>query len=257
MLKTMCCALLLTPALVHATEHCSFQAPRTAAIDLNGVRTIVINVGYHDLHLVGSQTGAVKVEGRACASSATLLGSLQLTQRREGDRLILTEANDNNSWNSFGFFHEHYAYLDLHINVPANLPVELEVGSGDADVVGVSRLNANTHSGDLHVHGVNGRFDANVGSGDVDAADIGEIHVGSVGSGDFKADRVRGDVQIGSIGSGDATLHTVGGSVDVGSVGSGDLRVNGVTRDLHVHSVGSGDVVHTGIAGRVDVPKQD
>jgi hypothetical protein len=30
-----------------------------------------------------------------------------------------------------------------------------------------------------------------------------------------------------------------------------------VTRDLHVHSVGSGDVVHTGIAGRVDVPKQD
>jgi DUF4097 and DUF4098 domain-containing protein YvlB len=256
MWKILCCTLLLTPAFAHAADHCSFQAPRNAAIDLNGVHTIVIDIGHHNLHLVGSQTGNVKIEGRACASSAKLLGDLQLNQRREGDRLILTASN-NPTLNSFSFFAEHYAYLDLHINVPSNLPINLDVGSGDADVVGVSRLSANTHSGDLHVHSVNGRFDANVGSGDVDAADVGEIHVGSVGSGDFKADRVRGDVQIGSIGSGDATLHTVDGSVDVGSVGSGDLKVNGVTHDLRVHSVGSGDVEHAGIAGRVDVPKED
>jgi len=257
MLKTLLCTLLLTPMLAHAAEHCSFQAPRNTAIDLSGVHTIVINVGYHYLHLVGSPTSNVKVEGRACASAANLLGGLQLTQRRDGDRLILTEANGTNTWNSFSIFGSHYAYLDLNINVPANLPIEVDVGSGDADVVGVSRLSANTHSGDLHVHSVSGRFDANVGSGDVDAADVGEVHVGSVGSGDFKADRVHGNVQIASIGSGDATLHTVDGSVDVGSVGSGDLRVNGVTHDLHVHSVGSGDVEHNGVVGHVDVPKQD
>ena len=256
MWKLLACSLLLTPALAHAADECKFQSPRNGTLDLAGVRTIQIDIGRHNLHLVGSQSGNVKIAGRACASSASMLAALRFTQRREGDRLILTAINnDSKTRNIFSMF--DYAYLDLRVDVPNNLPIELGVGSGDADVVGVSQLKSSTGSGDLHVHGVNGRFDASVGSGDVDAADVGEIHVGAIGSGDFKADRVRGDVRIASIGSGDATLRTIGGSVDVGTVGSGGLSVDGVSHDLHVHSVGSGDVEHKGVAGRVDVPKDD
>jgi hypothetical protein len=255
MWKLLACSLLLTPALAHAADECTFQAPRVGTLDLAGVHTIQLDIGRHNLHLIGSQTGNVKIAGRACASSAAMLPSLRFTQRREGDRLILTATNDSRTRTIFGMF--SYAFLNLRVEVPNNLPIELSVGSGDADVVGVSQLKASTGSGDLHVHGVNGRFDASVGSGDIDAADVGEVQVGAIGSGDFKADRVRGDVRIASIGSGDATLRAIGGSVDVGTVGSGDLRVDGVSHDLHVRSVGSGEVEHKGVAGRVDVPKDD
>jgi DUF4097 and DUF4098 domain-containing protein YvlB len=257
MWKLLTCALLLTPSLAHAADECKFQAPRNAALNLAGVRTLVIGLGQHTLHLNGTPGSTAQLSGRACASSQDRLNELRVTQRREGDRLILTAESVSSNWSFSLFGASHYAYLDLHVNVPANLPVELAVGSGDADVVGVARLSGHTGSGDLHVHGISGRFDAQVGSGDIEANGVGEIHVASVGSGDFKASDVHGDVQIGSIGSGSADLTKVGGNVVVDTIGSGDLSVDGVAHDLHVRKVGSGDVSHNAVAGRVDIPRED
>ena len=257
MLKLLTCALLLTPAFAHAGDECKFKAPRNAAIDLAGVHTLVIDLGQHNLHLNGTPASTARLSGRACASSQDRLNQLRVTQRREGDRLILTAESVSSNWSINLFGVSRYAYLDLRLDIPANLPVELAVGSGDADVVGIARLSSRTGSGDLHVHGISGRFDAQVGSGDIEADGIGEIHVASVGSGDFKAHDVRGDVQIGSIGSGSAGLRKVGGNVVVDSIGSGDLSVDGIAHDLHVRKVGSGDVNHNAVAGRVDIPRED
>ncbi len=256
MWKLLACALLFTPVLAHADE-CRFQAPRNAPLDLAGVHTLVVDLGHHTLHLNGTATNAAQVHGRACASSQDRLTELQITQHREGDRLILTAENTSSSWTLNLFGASHYAYLDLQVEVPANLAVELNIGSGDAHVANVAQLIAGVGSGDLHVNGVRSRFDAHVGSGDIKAEDVGETHVASIGSGDFTVNRVRGDLSIGSIGSGDADLRAVGGTVDVKSIGSGDLRVNGVARDLHVAHVGSGEVEHVAVAGKVDIPHED
>ena len=257
MLKLLTCALLLTPALAHAADGCKYQAPRNAALDLTGIHTLVVDIGSHNLHLNGTPGFTGQLSGRACASSQDRLNELRVTQRREGDRLILTAESNSSNWSMSLFGLSRYAYMDLHVDVPANLPVELAVGSGDADVVGIARLSSRTGSGDLHVHGISGRFDAQVGSGDIEADGIGEIHVASIGSGDFRATGVRNDVQIGSIGSGSADLIKVGGNVIVDSIGSGDLSVDGVAHDLHVGKVGSGDVSHNGVAGHVDIPRED
>ena len=256
MLKLLTCALLVMPALAYADE-CKFQAPRNAALDLTGVHTLVVDLGQHNLHLSGTPASTGQVRGRACASNKDRLDDLRLTQHREGDRLILTAENTSSNWNISLFGVSHYAYLDLQVDVPATLAVELDVGSGDAHVTNVAQLAARVGSGDLQVNGVRSRFDAHVGSGDIKADDVGETHVVSIGSGDFTANRVRGDLSIGSIGSGDADLRAIGGSVDVKSIGSGNLHVDGVARDLHVARVGSGDVEHKSVAGRVDVPKED
>lgn len=256
MWKLLAFALLFTPALAHADE-CKFQAPRNAALDLVGVRTLVIDIGQHNLNLKGTAASTAQVHGRACASSQDRLATLQFTQRRDGDRLILKADSNSSNWNINLFGASRYAYLDLQVDVPATLAVELNVGSGDAHVANVAQLAASVGSGDLHVNGVRNRFDAHVGSGDITADDVGETHVASIGSGDFTINRVRGDIWIGSIGSGDADLRAIGGNVDVKSIGSGDLRVNGVTHDLHVAMVGSGEVSHSSVAGRVDIPKND
>ncbi len=275
MQKILICALLLAPALAHA-EDCRYSAPRNAALDLNGVHAIVVELGRHDLHLNGTAAANAKLGGRACASSRERLPALQVRQRREGDRLVLSAEGDTDS-NTFSFFgFSRYAYLDLQLDVPSNLPVEVAVGSGDAWVRNVAQFKTTVGSGDVEVNGARARFEAKVGSGDIKADDVGETHVtsigsgdltlkqvhgnvtvGSVGSGDFVAENVQGNVKIDSVGSGDATARTVGGSVEVGSIGSGDLHVDGVARDLHVASVGSGDVEHSHVTGKVDIPKQD
>ncbi len=256
MWKLLACALLFTPALAHA-DQCRFESPRNATLDLTGVRTVVIDLHQHNLHLNGTPAATGQLRGRACASSQDRLDDLRVTQHREGDRLILSADSTSSSWNIGLFGVSHYAYLDLQVDIPATLAVELEIGSGDAHVANLAQLEARVGSGDLQVNGVRGRFDAHVGSGDIKADDVGETHVAAIGSGDFTINRVRGNLSIGSIGSGDANLRAIGGSVDVQSIGSGDLHVDGVAHDLHVARVGSGDVDHKSVAGRVDVPKQD
>ena len=275
MWKLIAIALLLAPALAHA-EDCRYSAPRSAMYDLNGVHTIVIVLGRHELHLNGTTATTAKLGGRACASSPERLAGLQIKQHREGDRLILSAESDTDSnfFSIFGF--SRYAYLDLQLDIPAGMPVEVEVGSGDAWVRNVAQLKAGVGSGDLDAQGVRGRFDAHVGSGEIKANNVGPTNVSSVGSGEVKLGQVRGDATVGSVGSGDftavgvngsvainsvgsgdATARNVGGNVSVGSIGSGDLHVNGVAHDLHVASVGSGDVEHTGVSGKVDIPKQN
>jgi len=45
--------------------------------------------------------------------------------------------------------------------------------------------------------------------------------------------------------------------VTLDRIGSGDLEVRDVRGDLQVRSIGSGSVKHAGVAGRVDIPKDD
>lgn len=263
--------LLSLPALALADEHCAFQAPQKLDLDLAGVKALEIDMGSNQLHLDAASVAGVEVRGRACASSQKLLASVRVTQHRQGDRLVLKAENDS-SWN-IGWSGNRYAWLDLHVRVPANLPIVLGVGSGDAEVNGVASLDSQTGSGDLEVRGIRGAFVTSTGSGDIEASDIGSLRVDSVGSGDLTADGVHGDasvgdigsgdvkltdvkgkVSIGDIGSGDATLRRIGGSVEVGSVGSGDIDADTVGGDLTVRSTGSGDVDHRNVKGTVSVP---
>ncbi len=246
--------LLLAPFAAFAATPCKYEAPRNLQLDLAGVRAVQIEVHSQDLHLTGSDSArGLTLTGRACASEKAALDDLQVTQRREGDQLLLDIGGSNNHF-SLSLFGNSYANLEVTVQLPANLPVTLSVGSGDADVSGVRQLQSNVGSGDLHVRQLSGKFSTSVGSGDVGATDIGSLELGSVGSGDFKATGIKGDARIGSIGSGDVELREVGGSVRADTLGSGDLTVNNVAGDLSLGAKGSGDINHSGVKGRTSVP---
>jgi hypothetical protein len=245
-------ALLFAPLVSHADE-CKYEAPRNLTLDLAGVREVQVDLHSHDLHLNGSSGGTGgSVTGRACASDPKLLEDLVVTQRREGDRLIVEAGNHGRM--TISLFKSNYTSLVLNMQIPAQIPVVLNVGSGDAWVSGLQKLSTQVGSGDLHVNKISGPFSASVGSGDVDVNDVGSLDIGSIGSGDVKVDGVRGESRVGSIGSGDVTIRNVGGSVRVDTVGSGDVRVHDVRGDLTVGAKGSGDVSHSGVQGKVSVP---
>jgi DUF4097 and DUF4098 domain-containing protein YvlB len=247
--------LLLIPLTASADE-CRYSAPRNLQDDLAGVRGVQIELHSHDMHLVGSgNASGLQLNGRACASSESALDNLQVTKHREGDQLIIDVGGDSRM--NVSFFGVSYQELDLQIQLPSNMPVTVNTGSGDAYVSGLTRLDAQTGSGDLHVNNIAGEVKVTNGSGDVDIAQIGSLQVGSVGSGDLKAIGVKSNVRLGSVGSGDVVLDQVGGNVDVGTLGSGDLTVRNVHGDLTVGAKGSGDVTHSNIGGRISVPHDD
>lgn len=248
-------ALLLAPLPVFASP-CKFEAPRNLQLDLAGVKSVHIDVHSQDLHLVGNDSNkGLSLTGRACASDPSVLDQLQVTQRREGDRLQIDIGGRSHF--SFNLFGSSYANLEVTVQLPADMPVTVGVGSGDADVRGVRELQTIVGSGDLHVRQVAGKFSTSVGSGDVDATDVGSLDAGSVGSGDLKVSDIKGDAKIGSIGSGDVTLRQIGGSVSAGTLGSGDLTVNDVAGDFTLGAKGSGDVNHSGVKGKISVPRDD
>lgn len=249
-------ALLCAPLSAFAAQPCKYEAPRQAQVDLAGVRGVQVEVRSYDLHVLGTP-GAKQLQwqGRACASDAALLDRLQVSQRREGDQLILTLGGERGV--SFNLFGSSYASLDVHLTLPPELPLTVRVGSGDADVDGMTQLHGQVGSGDLHVRRITGALHASVGSGDIDASDIGSLQLGTVGSGDFKGQRIKGDAKVGAIGSGDVDLREVGGSVRVDTLGSGDLDVHGVGGDLSLGAKGSGDVDHSGVKGKVALPRDD
>lgn len=256
MRRTALALLLLAPLAVYAADDCRYQAPRNLQADLAGVRGVQIDVNSYDLHVNGAP-GAKQlvVNGRACASDPSLLDKLQITQRREGDQLIV-ELGGGNTF-SFHLFGSYSSDIEATVQLPPELPVTVRVGSGDASVSGVQQLHGSVGSGDLHVSRISGAFDTSVGSGDVDANDVGSLQAGSVGSGDLKVSGIRGDARIGSIGSGDVTLRNVGGNVHADTLGSGDLGVHDVGGDLSLGAKGSGDVNYSGVKGKVSVPRDD
>jgi hypothetical protein len=256
MRRTALALLLLAPLVVHAADNCKYQAPRKLQADLAGVRGVQIDVNSYDLHVKGAP-GAKQlvVNGRACASDQSMLDKLQITQRREGDQLIIELGGQGGF--SFHLFGNYSADLEANVQLPPELPVTVRVGSGDASVDSVQQLHSSVGSGDLHVSNIAGAFGTSVGSGDVDASNVGSLHAGSVGSGDLKANGIKGDAKVGSIGSGDVTLRNVGGSVHADTLGSGDLGVHDVGGDLSLSAKGSGDVNQSGVKGKVSVPRDD
>lgn len=266
-------SLLMLAAPAMAEDQCKFSEPRSLALDLAGARSVLFKVNANDLHLQAAPGTGSALKGRACASNEDLLKDLKVTQRREGDRLVVELANDRPLKLTLG---HSYSYLDIQATVPEALLVQLDVGSGDAWSTGGTVLSADVGSGDVDIRNVKGMVTAKTGSGDLKLQDIGglklldvgsgdvtartvrgPVEVGEVGSGDVKISSVAGSVRIGRIGSGDVELADVDGSVTVDSIGSGDLGVRNVSGNLELRRKGSGDVHHSGVRGSVSLPRKD
>ena len=251
---------------------CAHEAQRTGASATAGVERILILAHAGSLDVTG-RTGVTNAtaRGRACASDADDLAELNIRVRREGSTLVIeaTDPDDDINWRN-----GHYAYLDLTVDVPHGMAVEIEDGSGDMTVAGVGAARLHDGSGNLRANDVRGALYINDGSGDIEVARVaGSVEIED-GSGEIDLVDVRGSVVI-EDGSGDVRTRDVGGSVRIedgsGEIritqvvenvvidddGSGSIRVEGVGGDFTVDDDGSGDVSYDDVRGRVSVPDDD
>jgi hypothetical protein len=238
--------LALGPATAFAWGNdCEFRADRAGGVDAKGVEKVVIHAGAGDMKVVGRET-AVRIEARgvACAASQELLDATQINVRREGNIVYVEAAMQDQDARLFG--KDGYAYIDLGVALPANIPVDAVDSSGDATFEDLKALVLQDSSGDLQLDRIAGLADVNDSSGDLNIDGAGSVRVRD-SSGDLEVKTVHGDVEVTLDSSGDIHIDDVDGNVRIMQDSSGGIRVENVKGNVNVDSDSSGDIY----AGRV------
>ena len=234
-----------------AAEDCDHIAPREETLDVSGVELIEIDASAGYLRVVGEdRSSELRIRGEACASSERLLEDVQLVVRRYGSRIRVVAEIPDSLWGN------STARLDLNIDLPSNIPLEIDDGSGAMEVRHVASVVIDDGSGAIEIEDVRGDLRIDDGSGAIEVSEVsGEVRIDD-GSGEIDLRKV-GSVLIDDDGSGEIEIVGVYGDVMVRSDGSGSISVREVDGDFTVRRDGSGDIQHDAVAGLVNVPDDD
>lgn len=231
-------------------DDCDHRAERAASVPASGA----------DLVRIAARAGALRVEGRpglsevrirgeACASHERYLEGIELRAERVGDEVRVEAVMPE--MRGFGSF---AARLDLVIEVPELLPLDVDDSSGVVEIRGVAALRLRDSSGEIDVSDVRGEVEVDDSSGEIRLAGVrGDVRLRD-SSGGIEVRDVAGSVLVERDGSGEIDVADVERDVRIERDGSGSISVAGVRGDFVVERDGSGGIRHRDVAGAVRVP---
>ena len=235
--------------------NCKFEKEIDQTLDLENSEELVVMAAAGDLEIRGVDNGPlVSIKGKVCVSKEKWLDEARV-ETRGGERAeIVVELPDTDGvWSLAG---GQYAYLDLVLEVPDGVSIDIKDSSGDIDIRGVGELSVKDSSGDIEIVDARQSVTVKDSSGDIVFRDIeGDVTIESDSSGDIRGEEVEGSVLVKSDSSGDIRFKNVGRDFIVERDSSGDISARGVGGDFRVLSDGSGDVVATDVSGSVVTPE--
>jgi hypothetical protein len=249
-------SLVLSAPALAAQRYGEVTAPRTARVSAAGARMAQIEARAGSLRVEG-RAGITEIQARgtARASSRDLLDRIRLTAERRGDvAYVVVEIPEY--WNDDRDDDQH-ASLDLVVEVPKTLALDIEDRSGDLEIRGVGPVDLADHSGNATVEDVEGRLRVRDGSGELRIRDVRGDVIVEDGSGGVHLRTIRGSVTVDRDGSGEFEAEDVTGSVRIDSKGSGSVDVARVGGDFVVGRKGTGSIEFREVRGRVEIPDRD
>jgi hypothetical protein len=229
-----------------------YSVERKAQASSSGARRIRVENGSGRLIINGKQgVSAVSATAMVRGSSQSAVDAVKLITERNGDEIVVKadRPDSRRSW------HDNVS-VDLTVEVPSNLQLDVSDGSGGAQIDNVGPLTVDAGSGGVRITNVNGGADVTSGSGGARLSSVhGDVAVSS-GSGGITIAGVTGSVNVRDAGSGGIHVSQVTGSLHLGSIGSGSLNADNIGGDLTLDSKGSGSVSYTNVKGHVSVPKR-
>jgi hypothetical protein len=233
-----------------------YTAPRSATLPTSGVRRVEVIGRSGSLRIDGrSSSREVRVRGTARASSRSLLEEIKLiAETKDGTIYIEADIPEHKGW---GWNDDDHQALDLVIELPADMPLDVEDGSGELEIHNVGALDLRDGSGGATIEHVGGPLRVKDGSGELSIIDVkGDVEV-TDGSGSLEIRDVQGGVEIDNKGSGELRITNVAKSIHVRAKGSGTVDVAHVGGDFVVDRKASGSIEYADVKGRVDVPERD
>ena len=245
---------------VRARAQDQYTSPRNADVDARGARSVEIEAHAGSLRVEGRQgLSQVRIRGTARASDRSLLEDIKLIAERRGNVVFIkADIPDQNGslWDA-ARGNNRYRGLDLVIEVPVSLPLEVGDGSGEATFVNTGALSLSDGSGEIEIRMAKGNVRINDGSGAIDIDGVeGNVRIHD-GSGEIRARNVTGDVVVDTDGSGDINVAGIGGTMRVRNDGSGSIDVDRVAGNFVVDNDGGGSITYATVKGNVEIPDKE
>jgi hypothetical protein len=248
-------AVLIPGAASAQPDH---SAPRNAVVNAVGARVVRISAGAGFLHINGRPgITQVRVTGVARASTARGLDDIKLLAERQGDVVMIKMVTPDQDRSFRDLFRGDFQrLLDLTIDVPVGIPLDVSDGSGEVTIKGTGPVTLSDGSGEIELAGITGNVRITDGSGSISVSGVeGDVHIDD-GSGNIDAENVTGNFTIGTDGSGNIDVNGVGGTMRVEDDGSGTIHVNRVGGDFTVSEKGSGTIDYDTVKGTVSIPER-
>lgn len=245
---------VVTPAKAGAQfDRDEVTAPRSAVVNAGGARLVKVEARAGSLRIEGRKgITEIRATGTARASHRQILDEIKLSATREGDRvLVIVDIPDRLGWSD-----NRYAMLDLVIEVPDDLPLDIEDSSGEIQIRGVGGVDLKDSSGEIDIENISGSLRIEDSSGRIGVRDVrGNVSLRD-GSGEIEVRGVKGSVEVEVDGSGSIDVSDVTDNVRVGSDGSGSIEVRDVGGDFSVGRDGSGGIGYRNVKGTVRIPSR-
>src|SRR5690606_10816349 len=97
--------------------------------------------------------------------------------RREGNEILVETTLPQNDDGGWTWGRNQYAYLDLQLALPDNLPVQAIDSSGDAEFSDLASLEVEDSSGDLEIERIGGALVVGDSSGDLEIEGAGSLRL--------------------------------------------------------------------------------
>ncbi|GGI89534.1 hypothetical protein [Shewanella gelidii] len=197
-------------------------------------RTLTLTAAEASQLIATTEAGSLQIEGRDHIDQVIVtadihyydLDDVQLTLKQSADTIKLNAGFDSS------FSMGNSPYINLTVQVPSHLKLNIDDGSGSIQVVGMnSDITIEDGSGSIEVQG-------------------GKTIAIDDGSGSIRVRQVSGDVNI-QDGSGSLSVHNAQGLVTIDD-GSGSIDVEHAG-GLHIIESGSGSLSFDHISGAVSI----
>jgi len=227
---------MFAASLAHAAwkEHTELRDLQLSAA---GVTILEVDTGAGSLTIRGlpdthdiAVKAIIRVPGEDADSARKIMASdMKLVLDKARDHARLKATFDGRFWDN------DHGSIDLEVEMPADLALSVNDGSGSIDISDVE-----------------GFVTIEDGSGSVIVNNVGDLRIDD-GSGSIKVSTASGDVSIDD-GSGGITVRHVGGDVIIDD-GSGGIDVVDVEHDLIIVDDGSGSLSVSDVRGTVHKKK--
>ena len=235
-----CAGVVLLSQVVLADEG-NFQKTEQLTLEAQSLSTLVIEAGAGSMQVIAADVDGIRVSAKIYQQQPHDNYCLSLTRKNNKALLESAVCRDNK------YSNEDTA-IDLTIQVPRALALEISDGSGFIEINGASAVKIVDGSGYIDIDDIQGAVDIHDGSGLITAKNIDNNIDITDGSGAIELVSIKGDVVIND-GSGAIDVSSIVGDVAIND-GSGSISVRGAHR-FELLSDGSGQVDVSNISGEV------
>jgi hypothetical protein len=227
---------------------CNYRDSFSDVLDARTSTAVRIVAETGDLQVVGrAGLNEVRVRGDACAEDRRDLDDIEMVVQRSGSTIRVLGLVPSGS--------NIRARLDLIVEVPDWMLVDIDHRDGNIEVESVAGLAIFDDAGNIWIENIDGDVEINDDSGELQVNEVfGDLYLWDE-SGNVNLRRIHGSVIVDYDGSGNLDVSNVGFDVYIAEDASGDIFVEDIRGDFTVVRDASGSITYRNVGGRITVPR--